>query len=126
MYRGVVDAHGCEPGSPELDELSRRRNKRLADRKNRLVPGLRGITVGELAERAAEPASEPPDATRVTQFLRSRGHTDQTVESVLICLGLDPIPPLVQAPAVGSLADSRSGRHRLQALAELEAMLLKE
>ena len=121
-----MDTRGCEGDSPELDELSRRRNKRLADRKNELVPGLRGITIGELAERAAAPATEPPDAVKVTQFLRSRGHTEQTIESVLICLGLDPTPPPTEATPVGSLADSRSGRHRLQALAELEAMLLKD
>ena len=126
MYRGVVDTQGCDGGSPELDELSRRRNKRLANRKNELVPGLRGITVGELAERAAAPVTEPPDAAKVTLFLRSRGHSEQTIESVLVCLGLDPTPPPMEAAAVGSLSDSRSGRHRLQALAELEAMLLKD
>jgi hypothetical protein len=98
----------------------------LVDRRNDLVPGLRGITFGELAERAAAPATEPPDAALVTQFLRSRGHSEQTVESVLLCLGLDPTPPPLQAAPVGSLEDSRSGRHRLQALAQLEAMLLKD
>jgi hypothetical protein len=111
---------------PALDELARRRNKRLAHRRNDLVPGLRGITFGELAERAAAPATEPPDAAVVAQFLRNRGHTEQTVESVLFCLGLDPTPPPLQTTPVGSLEDSRSGRHRLQALAQLEAMLLED
>ena len=42
-----------------MDELARQRNKRLADRRSQLVPGLRGITFGELAERAAAPATGP-------------------------------------------------------------------
>lgn len=127
MYRGDVDNPGLGTDPPGLDELARRRNKRLADRRNDLVPGLRGITFGELAERAAAPATEPPDAAKVSQFLRCRGHTEQTVGSVLFCLGLDPTPPPLQTAApVGSLEDSRSGRHRLQALAQLEAMLLED
>ena len=109
-----------------MDELARQRNKRLTDRRNQLVPGLRGITFGELAERAASPATDPPDAGKVTEFLRTRGHTDQTVESVLSCLGLDPTLPPAEPAAVGSLADSRSGRHRLETLAQLESMLLED
>jgi hypothetical protein len=121
-----VDDQRLGGESQGLDELSRQRDKRLAVRRNQLVPGLRGITIGELAERAASPATDPPDAANVTQFLRGRGHTDQTIESVLLCLGLDPTPPSVETTAVGSLADSRSGRQRLRTLAQLEAMLLED
>ena len=108
-----------------IDELARRRSQRLADRRNQLVPGLRGITVGELADRAAAPATDSPDPEAVAEFLRSRGHTDQTIGTVFLCLGLGPTIP-TGAAAVGSLADSRSGRRRLQALTEMEAMLLKD
>lgn len=109
------------------DELARRRNQRLADLRNQLVPGLRGITVGELADRAAAPATDSPDPGAVAEFLRTRGHTDHTIETVFLCLGLEPIIPTGAAAAVvGSLAESRSGRRRLQALAEMEAMLLKD
>ena len=121
-----MDAEGPGAEPQELDELSRRRNQRLADRRNQLVPGLRGITIGELAQRAAQPATDPPDAAKVADFLRSRGHTNPTIESVLCCLGLDPTPPPAQTAPVGSLADTRSGHHRLQTLAQLEAMLLKD
>jgi hypothetical protein len=108
-----------------IDELSRRRNQRRAGLRNELVPGLRGITIGELADRAATPSTDPPDPADVAEFLRSRGHTDRTIEAVFVCLGLDPAIPAGTA-AVGSLADSRSGRRRLEALAEMEAMLLKD
>ena len=108
-----------------IDELARRRNQRLADLRDQLVPGLRGITVGELADRAASPSTDPPDPAAVAEFLRSRGHTDHTIETVFLCLGLEPTIPTGTAE-IGSLADSRSGRRRLQALAEMEAMLLKD
>lgn len=108
-----------------IDELARRRNRRLADLKGQLVPGLRGITVGELADRAASPAADSPDPAAVAEFLRSRGHTDHTIETVFLCLGLEPTIPAGVA-VVGSLAGSRSGRRRLEALAEMEAMLLKD
>jgi hypothetical protein len=108
-----------------IDELARRRNQRLADLRNQLVPGLRGITIGELADRASAPATDSPDPAAVAEFLRSRGHADHTIETVFLCLGLEPTIP-TGAALVGSLADSRSGRRRLQALAEMEAMLLKD
>jgi hypothetical protein len=120
-----VDPQGREADSEELDEVSRQRNKRKAGRASQPVPGLRGITVGQLAEAAAG-ATEAPDADHVTEFLRSRGHTDQTVESVLRCLDLDPSSQPVQDCAVGSLAETSSGPQRLRTLAQLQAMLLDD
>ncbi|HYH52181.1 MAG TPA: hypothetical protein VEG38_21775 [Acidimicrobiia bacterium] len=121
-----MDPQRCGPEPQALDEVSRQRNKRRANRMNQLVPGLRDITFGQLAERAASAGDDGPDADTVTEFLRCRRHSDQTIERVLHCLELGEPRPPEPGGAVAPLVDPNRGAQRFRTLAQLEALLLDD
>jgi len=95
---------------PQLDEVARQRQKHRAASLSQPVAGFPAMTV----------------------FLRSSGHSHETIESVLRCLDLDPreTPDPQEAPAqkdeVCAALHPSSGQRRLRTLAQLEAMLLKD
>jgi len=117
---------------PQLDEVARQRQKHRAASLSQPVAGFPAMTVGQLADqvRAATPGAGTADG--VTEFLRSSGHSHETIESVLRCLDLDPreTPDPQEAPAqkdeVCAALHPSSGQRRLRTLAQLEAMLLKD
>ena len=109
------------------DEVARRRRKRRAAALNRPVPGCPTMTLGELAEEALAATAGVGGADRVAQFLAEAGHSQETTETILACLGLDDAdPPSSAGSDVRNLEQASSGMERLRTLAQLEALLLKE
>ena len=81
---------------PQLDEVARQRQKHRAASLSQPVAGFPAMTVGQLADqvRAATPGAGTADG--VTEFLRSSGHSHETI-----------VPPSIPRPASGD-----SGRWR--------------
>lgn len=120
-----MDAQPHPPDRHGDDEVARQRRKHWAALSARPVQGSSTMTLGELAAEAHAASPTAAGADGVQRFLAERGYSPATIAGVLSCLDLVASETFSVGGAVTAMPEA-SARHRLQTLAQLEAMLLEE
>ena len=120
----TTDSHQREADRVAVDEVARQRQKRRSAWRDQLVGGTATVTVGQLADQAADATGADVDA--VTRFLRGGGHSPATIENVIRCLGLDGTTEPDEEGTVQALVHASRAQERLRTVAQLEDLLLKD